>query len=159
MERGADFVVRRTLPELVPGMNELTGTALLDAAMEAEVQARDRELANPFGKDGQLTALHGTHKHLGNRLIRITKPHPLLGPRHGPLLAVRLHLLTRKSLGGPPLVSVEWAARLPVAGRHLFGRLPFLQDGGRQRSGGGIVSLYCCGKVISSTNKLVGGIG
>lgn len=101
IERGADFVVRCTLPELVRGMNELTGEHLLDpTAVATEVLARDRELANPFCKDGQLTALHGARRYLGDRLVRTAKPHALLDPAAGPLIAVRLHVLTRKSLGG-----------------------------------------------------------
>ena len=103
---GADFVVRRTLPELVEGMNALaastTSTAprIDAAALEREIVARDRELANPFAKDLQITALRGARAYLGDRLIRTAAPHRLLDPAHGPLIAVRLHVLTRKTLGG-----------------------------------------------------------
>ncbi|GJG85440.1 hypothetical protein tb265_06210 [Gemmatimonadetes bacterium T265] len=104
--RGADFVVRRTLPELVDGMNALARATASDApqidpaALEREVVARDRELANPFTKDLQLVALRGARAYLGDRLIRTARPHRLLDPAHGPLIAVRLHVLTRKTLGG-----------------------------------------------------------
>ncbi|WP_222263747.1 FAD-binding dehydrogenase [Modestobacter marinus] len=102
LDRGEDFVVARTLPELVAGMNRLTGDAPhLDlATVERDVVARDREIANPFTKDLQLTAIRQARTFLGDRLIRVARPHRLLDPEAGPLIAVRLNLLTRKTLGG-----------------------------------------------------------
>jgi predicted oxidoreductase len=101
VERGVDFVVRRDLRSLVDGMNAVAGTPVLDAAVvEAQVIARDRELANPFAKDLQIVALRGARRYRGDRLIRVASPHRLLDPAAGPLIAVRLHLLTRKTLGG-----------------------------------------------------------
>jgi predicted oxidoreductase len=98
---GADFVVEDTLPALVAGMNRLAGNDLIDlAALEREIIARDREIDNPFTKDLQITALRGARSYLGDRLIRVAKPHRLLDPKAGPLIAVRLSILTRKSLGG-----------------------------------------------------------
>jgi hypothetical protein len=101
MERGADFVVERDLATLVRRMNALTGEALLDhAQVEREVVARDREVENAFTKDSQVTALRGARNYLGDRLIRVAAPHRLLDPKAGPLIAVRLHVVTRKTLGG-----------------------------------------------------------
>jgi predicted oxidoreductase len=101
MERGADFVIRNTLPELVAGMNALTGVALIDAAeLEREVVARDREIDNRFGKDAQVMAIRAARNYLGDRLIRVAKPHRMLDPAAGPLIAVKLSVLTRKTLGG-----------------------------------------------------------
>ncbi|MEW1637631.1 FAD-binding dehydrogenase [Streptomyces sp. NPDC093801] len=101
MDRGADFVVERDLPALVRGMNEVTGLDLLDeATVRREITARDREIANPFTKDLQVTAIHGARRYLGDRLIRTAAPHRILDPKAGPLIAVRLSVLTRKSLGG-----------------------------------------------------------
>ncbi|SFQ21115.1 FAD-binding dehydrogenase [Hymenobacter arizonensis] len=101
IEKGADFVVRHNLPDLVRGMNALTPEPLLDlATLQAEIESRDRQLLNPFGKDEQLTALRGARKYIGDRLIRTAKPHALLDPANGPLIAVRLHIITRKTLGG-----------------------------------------------------------
>lgn len=101
MDRGADFVVRPTLPELVRGMNELAGTDWLDpAVVEREVRDRDAQLANAFGKDAQLAAVRAARAYLGDRLVRVAKPHRLLDPAAGPLIAVRLNVLTRKTLGG-----------------------------------------------------------
>jgi predicted oxidoreductase len=99
--RGADFVVADTLAALVDGMNVLTETPLLRAEdVEREVVARDREVANPFTKDLQVTALRGARQYLGDKLIRVAPPHRLLDPAAGPLIAVKLHVLTRKTLGG-----------------------------------------------------------
>ncbi|MFE5732885.1 FAD-binding dehydrogenase [Streptomyces sp. NPDC056528] len=101
MDKGADFVVEKDLSALVRGMNALTGEPLIDeAALRGEITARDREIANPFTKDLQVTAIRGARKYLGDRLIRTATPHRILDPGAGPLIAVRLNILTRKSLGG-----------------------------------------------------------
>jgi uncharacterized protein len=101
LEKGADFVVERDLGRLVERMNALTGEDLLSASnLEAVIRARDREIDNPFGKDAQITALRGARLYLGDKLIRVAKPHRILDPESGPLIAVRLWILTRKTLGG-----------------------------------------------------------
>jgi uncharacterized protein len=98
---GEDFVVSNDLDALVPAMNRLTGDDLLDPGhIRMQIEARDREIDNPFSKDAQITAIHGARRYLGDRLIRTAKPHKLLDPANGPLIAVRLHILTRKTLGG-----------------------------------------------------------
>jgi hypothetical protein len=100
-KKGADFIVRSTLPELVADMNARAGSPLIDVgALEREIVARDREIANPYTKDAQVTALRGARNYLGDKLIRVAKPHRLLDPKAGPLIAVRLWVLTRKTLGG-----------------------------------------------------------
>jgi predicted oxidoreductase len=100
-EHGVDFVVRDDLRSLVDGMNALTEKPLLSYDdVERTVRARDREMDNAFTKDGQVTALRGARRYRGDRLIRVATPHRLLDPKAGPLIAVRLHLLTRKTLGG-----------------------------------------------------------
>ena len=101
MERGADFVIRKTLPELVAGMNQIAGGQLIDAAeLEREIVARDREIDNKFGKDAQVMAIRAARQYLGDKLIRVAKPHRILDPAAGPLIAVKLSVLTRKTLGG-----------------------------------------------------------
>ncbi|MFE0375552.1 FAD-binding dehydrogenase [Streptomyces inhibens] len=101
MDHGADFIVERSLTDLVRRMNKLTGKPLIDeAALRDEIVARDREMTNAFTKDLQVTALRGTRKYLGDRLIRTAAPHRLMDPKAGPLIAVRLNILTRKTLGG-----------------------------------------------------------
>ncbi|WP_329387489.1 FAD-binding dehydrogenase [Streptomyces sp. NBC_01351] len=101
MDNGADFVVERDLSALVRGMNAVTKEDLLDeATVRDQIVARDREVANPFTKDLQVMAIHGARKYLGDKLIRTATPHRILDPKAGPLIAVRLSILTRKSLGG-----------------------------------------------------------
>ncbi|WP_255672655.1 FAD-binding dehydrogenase [Glycomyces amatae] len=100
-QHGADFAVAATLPELVAKMNGITGEHLLDfATVRAAVEARDAEMSNTFTKDLQVTALRGARNYRGDKLIRVASPHRLLDPKAGPLIGVRLHLLTRKTLGG-----------------------------------------------------------
>ncbi len=100
-EHGADFVVRDNLPALIAGMNTLTDEPLLDpAVVEREVIARDRQLNNAYGKDSQIGAILYARKYFGDRLFRAAKPHRLLDPSAGPLIAVKLNILTRKTLGG-----------------------------------------------------------
>ncbi|MFE2963436.1 FAD-binding dehydrogenase [Streptomyces sp. NPDC059340] len=101
MDNGADFVVEKDLGALVRGMNALTKEPLIDeAALRREIVARDREIANPFTKDLQVMSIRGARNYLGDKLIRTATPHRILDPKAGPLIAVRLHILTRKSLGG-----------------------------------------------------------
>ena len=98
---GADFVVENDLRALVDGMNALTERPLLAfEQVEREVLARDREVANAFSKDMQMVAVRGARTYLADRITRVAAPHRLLDPKAGPLIAVRLHLLTRKTLGG-----------------------------------------------------------
>ncbi|MBA3471486.1 MAG: FAD-binding dehydrogenase [Herpetosiphonaceae bacterium] len=132
--RGADFVIRDTLPALVRGMNAISPTPLLDeATVEREVTARDRQLDNPFGKDMQITAIRGARQYVGDKIIRVAAPHKLLDPAAGPLIAVRLHVLTRKTLGGlqTDLSSrVLDAAGQPVPGLYAAGEVAGFGGGG-----------------------------
>ncbi|MBC6451240.1 FAD-binding dehydrogenase [Actinokineospora xionganensis] len=99
--KGADFVVRDNLRDLVDGMNALgAGPALKFEQVEREVTARDRELDNTFSKDMQIMAIRNGRTYLSDKVMRIAKPHKLQDPAHGPMIAVRLNLLTRKTLGG-----------------------------------------------------------
>ncbi|HKW22055.1 MAG TPA: FAD-binding dehydrogenase [Ktedonobacterales bacterium] len=127
MKHGADFIVERTLPDLVRRMNALTEEPLLDpAALEREIVARDREVANPYTKDMQITAIRGARLYRGDRWIRVAKPHRLLDPAAGPLIAVRLHILTRKTLGG---LETDLSARVlgvdggPIPGLYAAGEV------------------------------------
>jgi len=98
---GVDFVVARTLPELVTGMNKLTAEPLIDLAdLKQQIVARDREMDNPFTKDMQVMAIRNARRSLGERLARTAAPHKILDPGAGPLIAVRLNVVTRKTLGG-----------------------------------------------------------
>jgi hypothetical protein len=101
LERGEDFVQAGTVAELVDRMNALTPEPLLDPAhVERQIVERDRQIENRFGKDAQVTAIRGARAYRGDRLIRTASPHRLLDPKAGPLIAVRLSVVTRKTLGG-----------------------------------------------------------
>ena len=101
MRHGADFVVEDTLERLVAGMQALEPDVELPfAQVEKEVVARDREMANTYTKDLQVTAIRGARKYFPDRVARVATPHRLLDPKAGPLVAVKLSILTRKSLGG-----------------------------------------------------------
>jgi predicted oxidoreductase len=99
--KGVDFVVRNNLADLVDGMNALAGSDLLKLDyLRTQIEARDREIANPYVKDAQVMNIHNARRYVGDRLIRTAAPHRILDPAHGPLIAVRLNILTRKTLGG-----------------------------------------------------------
>lgn len=102
-QRGEDFVVADSLAELVAGMNKLAdpdAPAIDEPALRALIEARDRELDHDFSKDAQVTAIRGARTYRGDRISRVATPHRLLDPKAGPLIAVRLNILSRKTLGG-----------------------------------------------------------
>ena len=99
-EKGADFVVADTLDELLAGMQRIADVPLDVELVARHIRERDGQLDNEFGKDLQLAAIRSARKYRGDRLIRVASPHKLLDPAAGPLIAVKLHILTRKSLGG-----------------------------------------------------------
>ena len=100
-KNGADFIVADDLETLVAGMNRLTPDAPVSLDhIRGQIKARDLQLTNPFAKDAQITAIRGARNYRGDKLIRTAKPHAILDPENGPLIAVRLNILTRKSLGG-----------------------------------------------------------
>src|SRR5690554_1659111 len=100
-EKGADFIVADTLDELLGRMQELSPEVEIDAEqVRQEIEMRDRELDNKFSKDSQVNALRQARNYRGDKLIRVASPHKILDPKAGPLIAVKLHILTRKSLGG-----------------------------------------------------------
>ncbi|MEO0937975.1 MAG: FAD-binding dehydrogenase [Pseudomonadota bacterium] len=100
-ERGQDFVVAQDLAGLVRGMNQVAGGSLItEEKLRLQIEARDAQIDNPFSKDAQIMAIHAARNYRGDRLIRTAKPHKFLDPANGPLIAVKLHVLTRKTLGG-----------------------------------------------------------
>jgi uncharacterized protein len=100
-QHGVDFVVADSLRELVDGMNKIARGVEVDFdQVEREITARDNQVGNKYGKDLQLMAIGNARQYRGDRLTRVVKPHRLLDPAHGPLIAVRLNILTRKTLGG-----------------------------------------------------------
>jgi len=133
-QKGADFIVESNLADLVKRMNALTKEPLLELSrVEHEIKARDLQITNPFGKDAQIIAIRGTRAYLGDKLIRTAKPHKLLDPKAGPLIAVRLNILTRKSLGG---LQTDLSSRVlnkegqPVPGLYAAGEAAGFGGGG-----------------------------
>ena len=134
IDRGADFVSASSVPELVARMNALTDAPLLDPARVARVvRERDAALANPFSKDAQLMSIHNSRRYLGDRLTRTTAPHRLLDATAGPLIGIKLHTLTRKSLGG---IQTDLDSRaldadgVPVPGLYAAGEAAGFGGGG-----------------------------
>ena len=135
LDKGEDFVAAPDVARLVAAMNELTGAdpALDAAAIEREVRARDADTTRPFGKDFQANAIRRARAYLGDRLIRVARPHALLDPAAGPLIAVRLHVLTRKTLGG---LHTDLSSRVlgasgdPVPGLYAAGEAAGFGGGG-----------------------------
>jgi predicted oxidoreductase len=132
--RGEDFVVASTLDELLAGMQALSPDVTIDTArIRLEIEARDRELGNDFSKDAQINAIRQARHYRGDKLIRVAKPHRILDPAAAPLIAVKLHILTRKSLGG---IQTDLAGRalgvngLPVPGLFAAGESSGFGGGG-----------------------------
>ncbi len=133
-KNGEDFVVADTLEKLVEGMNRLAPEHHVDHdRLKAQIVARDLQVDNPFAKDLQVIAINGARKYRGDRLIRTAKPHKILDPAKGPLIAVKLHILTRKTLGG---LETDLEARVlgadgePVPGLFAVGEAAGFGGGG-----------------------------
>ena len=101
LDKGVDFLQASTPADLAARMNQLTGTSLIDATgLEAVIRARDSQVSSGLGKDPQLAAIRAARRFATDKLMRVAPPHRLTDPGHGPLIAIRLSVLTRKSLGG-----------------------------------------------------------
>ncbi|KZE91025.1 FAD-binding dehydrogenase [Microbacterium sp. TNHR37B] len=134
LDHGADFVVRDDLDALIEGMRALPGGEVLDGArVREEVVARDREIGNAFTKDAQIALLRSARAYRGDRLVRTARPHRILDPASGPLIAVKLHVITRKSLGG---IETDLSARaldpagVPIPGLYAAGEAAGFGGGG-----------------------------
>jgi predicted oxidoreductase len=135
LDHGEDFLQARDVPDLVRQMNALVGEDLLDAGeLERVIRARDAEVGNRFSKDAQITALRGARRYVGDRLIRTAAPHRLLDPAAGPLIAVRLHVLLRKTLGG---LETDLGGRVQREGGPDGAALPGLYAAGEASGFGG----------------------
>jgi predicted oxidoreductase len=131
---GADFVVADDLESLVAKMNALTVEPLLDPrAIRAQIESRDGQLANPFAKDAQVQGIRNARRYLGDRLARVASPHRILDPSAGPLIGIKLHVLTRKTLGG---IQTDLSSRAvatdgqPVTGLYAAGEAAGFGGGG-----------------------------
>ncbi|MEZ0580376.1 FAD-binding dehydrogenase [Nocardioides sp. MH1] len=133
-QHGEDFVVADSLADLVEGMNAIARGPRLDPAhLERQIEARDRQVDNAFAKDAQVMQIHNARKSLTDKLIRVAKPHKILDPEHGPLIAVRLNILSRKTLGGLETnldSQVMGADGAPVPGLYAAGEVAGFGGGG-----------------------------
>ncbi|MBB3601505.1 hypothetical protein FHT40_001138 [Mycolicibacterium sp. BK556] len=131
---GADFVVAGTLDELVAKMNALTDEPLLEASgIRAQIEARDLQMANPYAKDAQVQGIRNSRRYIGDRIGRTAAPHRILDPAAGPLIGVKLHILTRKTLGG---IQTDLSSRAigldgnPIDGLYAAGEVAGFGGGG-----------------------------
>lgn len=134
LRQGADFVTAPDLEQLVERMNGLTEKPLLDAALiRQQIEARDLQLANPYAKDAQVQGIRNARRYIGDRLGRVAAPHRILDPAAGPLIGVKLHILTRKTLGG---IQTDLDSRAltadgtPVEGLYAAGEVAGFGGGG-----------------------------
>jgi predicted oxidoreductase len=101
LDRGEDFIIRDNLRDLVIAMNALTGDDLIEQdQLRSQIEARDRQIDHEFSKDAQIQGIRNARRYLGDKIFRVSRPHKILDAANGPLIAVRLHILTRKTLGG-----------------------------------------------------------
>jgi len=132
--RGADFVVADRLEELVALMNKLTDEPLLDPAMiRSQIESRDLQIANPYCKDAQVQGIRNSRRYISDRITRTASPHRILDPAAGPLIGVKLHILTRKTLGGIQTDLFSRAIGLdgnPIAGLYAAGEVAGFGGGG-----------------------------
>lgn len=103
MDNGIDWCIAENLDDLVQQMNDLApadAPTIDPAALRKVVEDRDSQLDNPFSKDIQVNYIRTARGFIGDKIVRCAPPHKLLDDAHGPLIAVRLKVLTRKTLGG-----------------------------------------------------------
>jgi len=133
-KHGADFVVSDTLEDLVAKMNALTDEPLLDIeTIRAQIEARDLQIANPYSKDAQVQGIRNSRRYIGDRIGRTAAPHRILDPAAGPLIGVKLHILSRKTLGG---IQTDLSSRalgndgVPIDGLYAAGEVAGFGGGG-----------------------------
>jgi len=134
LDKGVDFVQADTLDELIARMNKVTDTPLLDPeTVRREIIGRDREMDNHYTKDLQIAALRQARSYLPDKISRVASPHKLTDPKAGPLIAVRLSILTRKTLGG---LNTDLSSRVlrasgePLPGVYAAGEVAGFGGGG-----------------------------
>jgi predicted oxidoreductase len=101
-ERCPDFVTADSLAELARRMGEVTGDGALDAELMAgEVRRYDATIARgrALHNDDQLRRIAQLRNWRGDRL-RTARFQRIEDPKAGPLMAIRLQVMARKSLGG-----------------------------------------------------------
>ncbi len=136
LEGSPDFVSARSLPELAHAMNEVTGEQAIDPdVLAAEIGRYDESIARGKGlfNDDQLRRIAQLRNWRGDRL-RTCAFQPILDPSAGPLIAIRLQVMARKSLGG---IQTDLACRVlrsadgePLPGLYAVGEAAGFGGGG-----------------------------
>ena len=115
-------------------MNELAGETEIDpTSLERELREHDEQATAPLPTDPQQLAIREARRYIGDRLIRVARPHRFLDPKSGPLVAVRLSILTRKTLGGLETDldgRVLGASGAPIRGLYAAGEVAGFGGGG-----------------------------
>ena len=104
-----------------------------DDTVADAVRDRDRQVENVAGKDPQLAIVRSARAMVSERLIRRASPAPILELKAGPLITVRLNIVTRKSRGG---LETDLQSRVlgedgaPIAGSYAAGEVAGFGGGG-----------------------------
>lgn len=97
-----DFICADSIEELVSQMNKITDQDYIDtASLHQEISEYDDRMSHGFGleNDDQIRRIHHARQWRSDRL-RTCKPKPILAKGQGKLIAIKLKLISRKSLGG-----------------------------------------------------------
>ncbi|KAK1762177.1 FAD binding domain-containing protein [Phialemonium atrogriseum] len=120
-KHGRDFVVRDNLEDLVKAMNELADTVngpeLKYEEIKKQVEELNLQTRNPYTKDAQVMLAQNARNYTPDNWTRVAKRHEVGDPSHGPMIAVRMNLLTRKTLGG---LETDLNSNVLRAGGELF---------------------------------------
>ncbi len=135
LDHGEDFVQASTVAELVARMNALVDAPPMDPAyVERQIVERDRQVDNAYAKDAQLAAMTVARAYRGDKISKRAFPlHRILDPKYGPLVGVKLNILTRKTLGG---LHTDLSSRVlgvdgaPVPGLYAAGEVAGFGGGG-----------------------------
>jgi hypothetical protein len=135
VERCPDFVVGESLDELGARMREVTGDGALDVAqMQRDVSHYDATIARgkPLFNDDQLRRIAQLRNWRGDRL-RTCPFQPIVDPKAMPLIAIRMTVMARKSLGG---IQTDLESRVlgpdgsPIEGLYAVGEAAGFGGGG-----------------------------
>ena len=101
VDNGSDWVSADDLDTLVSRMNEIGRGGQLDPEkIRTQVEAYDAQHDNKASKDAQRMAIKNARSLTSEKIIRVAKPGRILDLEGGPLIGIRLNILSRKTLGG-----------------------------------------------------------
>jgi len=96
------FIVADSIVELTNKMNTLTSPHAIQAqSLQQTLDDYDAILARPSSQwnDDQIRRIEHARK-WGPDKLRTCKPHPIQDKKHGPFIAIKVSIISRKSLGG-----------------------------------------------------------